>query len=199
MTKYPSIISRISREIIHGWYESSDRWTRSKFPYISISRIWMPLTQTSCPYDMGAYAWSQRKMRDEVSPITPSISCAIALAVTLYPKTRKWTEIWVWECICNLWYYQERIWWYDYGCNWECKNRYSFYRWGYQTASGNWLDQFPCSCYTCFICLLYMYATMAGKICSLACKAFYWLWTRYSLSPASDASGNYGYQYDPHI
>lgn len=48
-------ISHLSREVIHGWYESTDRRAGSKLTYIPLSRLLMHFSEASRPDDMGTH------------------------------------------------------------------------------------------------------------------------------------------------
>jgi hypothetical protein len=89
MTKNPRFVPRISRQKVYGWYESSDRVTRGELSYLDLSRLWMRITASSCPDDLGEDAGSPAKVRYQVPEVTPGISLATALAITLHPEARR--------------------------------------------------------------------------------------------------------------
>ena len=78
--------SRDARERIYGWDESPDRGTRGEFSDIPVYCLWVSLSQTSGPDDLGPYGRSEKGVRYTISSISFCFSLTSALAITLHPE-----------------------------------------------------------------------------------------------------------------
>ncbi len=199
VTEDSCFISYLTWEAIYGWDEPTDRRTGSELAYICLSRVWMYLPEASRPDDVDSYVRPERKVRSEISPVTSGIPLQASLAVTLHPEAWRWAETRIYECHEALWYDPYEVWWRYHLFSGICTYVSTIYRWDREAAQSDWVDQFSCSCDSGIFCQLYLYAALAGEICSLACETIHWLWARDPLYATPDAVWDYGDQYDPDI
>ena len=192
MTENFGFIPCISRTQIYVKHESPYRVTICEFSYLTISRLWLYITQASGTDDMGSYEWSQGEVRCTIPPLTTSISLTTPLAIAFYTKTRGWASTWDGKCYDPLWLHPKWVWWFIDGSDRECTYWYSIYRWNHTSTPGYWVDQFQGSSYTRIIRLLYLYAALEGEICSLARQTIHWLWAGDPLYATTDAIWNHG-------